>query len=264
MIEVFRAWVLGVLRIPTQPTLPTDAREVRVFRASRNYFRYRLVLWAVTQVAAVIGLLSGLLVLGVVLRGVNDSTISSFVRGIEMLAWAGFLAQLPFSYAVLRLDYELRWYILTDRCLRIREGTVRLREKTLTYANIQNLSVRQNPLQRMLGIADVNVRTAGGGSSAAGKQGAEAGETMHEAWFRGVDNAEEILGQIRGRVRLHRDAGLGDPDDSPAAIASAPEVLLAAHELRTEARSLLDAAIATRRPPLTSHSGHSPLVGEQS
>jgi len=264
MLEVFRAWVLDVLRIPTEPTIPTDAREIRVFRAGRNYFRYRLVLWAATQITALVGLLGGLFLIGVVLREVNDSTVSYFLRGIELLAWAGFLAQIPFSYVVLRLDYELRWYILTDRCLRIREGTVRLREKTLTYANIQNLAIRQNPLQRMLGIADVNVRTAGGGASATGKQGAEAGETMHEAWFRGVENAEEILGQIRGRVRIHRDAGLGDPDDAPPAIASAPEVLLAAHELRAEARRLLDAAIATRRAPVTSHPRHSPLVGEQS
>ena len=54
---------------------------------------------------------------------------------------------LPLTFALVRLDYELRWYIVTDRSLRIREGVTSLRESTMTFANIQHIAVRQGPLQ---------------------------------------------------------------------------------------------------------------------
>ena len=129
-----------------------------------------------------------------------------------------------------------------DRSLRIREGILTVREKTMTFANIQQTSIRQNPLQRLLGIQDVQVRTAGGGGGSTGSRHGhgEVGEAMHEAYFRGVDNAEEIRTAILERVRLHRDSGLGDPDEpepdlAPAAVS--PPVA-AAHELLAEIRAL--------------------------
>ena len=76
----------------------------------------------------------------------------------------------------------------------------------MTFANIQQISIRQNPVQRLLGIADVQVRTAGGGSSGGGS-GHEMGESMHEAFFRGVDNAEEIRSAIASAVFLERSHG---------------------------------------------------------
>ena len=36
-------------------------------------------------------------------------------------------------------------------------------ETTITFENIQNVTVQQGPLQRLFGIADVRVDTAGGG-----------------------------------------------------------------------------------------------------
>jgi len=83
------------------------------------------------------------------------------------------------------------------------------------------------------------VTTAGGGSG--GKHGEGVGESMHEAFFRGVDNADEIRDVIAERVRLHRDSGLGDPDE-PAHLAppqsTDPEVLAAARDLHREIRDL--------------------------
>ena len=64
--------------------------------------------------------------------------------------------------ALLRLDFELRWYIVSDRACASARGSSRCREKTMTFANIQHIGIRQGPLQRLLGIADVEVRTAGG------------------------------------------------------------------------------------------------------
>jgi uncharacterized membrane protein YdbT with pleckstrin-like domain len=253
MPENFREWLLQVLRVPREPTVPAGATTLRIFRAAPNYFRYRLALWTFTQVGVLIGLFAGLVFLSQ-LRNVAGPTVLFFVRGAEVLAWVTFLLQLPFSLAALRLDFDMRWYILADRSLRIREGIFSLHEKTMTFANIQQITIRQNPLQRLLGIADVNVRSAGGGGSSSSKGGKEAhlGEAMHEAYFRGVDNAEEIRAAIRDRVRHHQDAGLGDPDEErerlrggSGAEQSTPPVLVAARDLHEEMRALNRALAAS-------------------
>src|SRR5205814_3372587 len=95
-----------------------------------------------------------------------------------------------FFLAVVRLDYEKRWYLVTDRSLRIREGVVNVREMTVNFANIQNISISQGPLQRLLRIADLRVDTAGGGGGRAANTH-HAAQNLHTAWFRGIDNAGE-------------------------------------------------------------------------
>jgi uncharacterized membrane protein YdbT with pleckstrin-like domain len=257
MPERFKEWFLEFLRVPREPTVPAGASTLRIFRAAPNYFRYRLAIWAITQVGVVLGLLAGLVFLYNMQRTISQPVVLFLVRGVEVLAWVTFILQIPFSLAALRLDFDMRWYILADRSLRIREGIFSLHEKTMTFANIQQITIRQNPLQRLLGIADVNVRSAGGGGSSSGGKGKEAhiGEAMHEAYFRGVDNAEEIRAAIRQRVRSHRDAGLGDPDEAPAVneegaehvvVPSTSPALLAARELRGELRTLNQALLTGR------------------
>jgi membrane protein YdbS with pleckstrin-like domain len=233
MPDALKGWLLRVLRVPAEPTAPEGGRVIRVFRAAPGYLRLKLALWALQQLATVAGLVFGLLIVSRLLGEVEHPWVRAVLLAVEAFAWVGFLAQLPFTLAVLWLDFDMRWYILSDRSLRIREGILSVREKTLTFANIQQISIRQNPLQRALGIADVQVSTAGGGSSHGEKGG--VGESMHEAFFRGVDNAEEIRAAIRERVRLHRDSGLGDPDEPQA---PAPGALAAAVELRDEMRAL--------------------------
>ena len=209
---------------------------LRVFRAAPNFWRYKLALWLLTQVAAVVGLVVGFGFAELIAARMPSQTVAFLAMALEYLAWLAFIIQLPFGYALQRLDFSMRWYMLTDRSMHLREGTLRLNEKTITFANVQNITIRQNPLQRLLGIADVHVRTAGGGESTFDERGGEGG--MHEARFHGVDNAEEIRDAIRERVRLFRDAGLGDTDDThhvtaPAtALSAAREVLAEVWALR--------------------------------
>lgn len=171
-------------------------------------------------------------------RHAPDWTMDA-VAVLELLAVAGFVLQLPFTFAAVRLDFEQHWYIVTDRSLRIRTGLVRLQESTMSFANLQQVEVRQGPLQRLLGIADVQVRSAGGGGDTGHK--GSPGDTMHQGIFHGVDNAHEIRDLILNRLRRFRAAGLGDPDDHSAApVISAPagDALTAARELLAEARQL--------------------------
>lgn len=245
MLEPLRALLLRVLRVPPEPEAPPgDPATLRTFRASPRYFRYRVTRWLLKQIGAVIGLFFGYFAFRAFLGRVGFDHI--FVALAEVVFIAGFIIQLPVSYAIMRLDFELRWYILSDRSLRIREGIVSVREQTMTFANIQNLEIRQNPLEQIFGISNVAVRAAGGGPGSKGPPGQSgSGSDMHEARFQGVDNAEEIRAVIRERVRLHRDAGLGDPDEPAAGViaradsaADAWGVLDAARSVLAEVRAL--------------------------
>ena len=152
-----------------------------------------------------------------------------------------YLAQIPFTYAVRRLDYEMRWYVVTDRSLRLRSGVWSVREMTMSFANLQQITVAQGPLQRLLGLADVKVQSAGGGAV----QGRHdhGHQSLHTGFFHAVDNAEEVRDLIVERLRRFRETGLGDPDElsrragRPTAPADRPE-LAAAKGLLAEARAL--------------------------
>jgi membrane protein YdbS with pleckstrin-like domain len=212
MRDGVRAWLLRVMKVPADPSPPPgDPNLVHTFRASPHYFRYTVAVWALKQAFALAGLFASYYFFRnfFFMRG-----YVGWIRVAEFFAIAGFIAQLPFSFALLRLNFEMRWYILSDRSLRIREGILSVHEQTMAFANIQNISIRQNPLQRLFGIATVVVRAAGGGSSTT-PRGAHGGGTAnsHEATFEGVDNAEQIRTAIRDRIRMRRDSGLGDPDD---------------------------------------------------
>ena len=125
----------------------------------------------------------------------------------------------------------------------------------MTFSNLQNLSIRQGPLQRLFKIADLEARTAGGGSKAS-DEWKEAGENLHVGFFRGVDNAEEIRDAVLARMRRVRAAGLGDPDeeaaeaavDETAPVVGTDDVLAAAREVLGEVRALRQAAPLSWRP----------------
>ncbi len=247
MSSGLRPLLLRFLRVPPEPAAPEGA-SIRVFRASPAFYRYRLALWIAGQVTTLVGLVGGLLALAHFGQFVEHGLLNLGLRAAEAFAWIAFLVQIPFTYALLKLDYDMRWYILSDRSLRIRDGILTVREKTMTFANIQQISIEQNPLQRILGIMDVKVRSAGGGSGGGDSSKGETGKSLHEAYFRGVADGEEIRNAIQARVRLHRDAGLGDPDepdpmlphtngrsgDSPPAVEAARAVLTEVRGLRRD------------------------------
>lgn len=238
MLDPLREWLLRFLKVPPSPLLPTDSPDVLVFRAGRGYYRYKLLLWGLAQASALVGLVIGFFFVD---RALPDAPqlVESIATFVHRLALVGFILQMPATLAIVKLDFDMRWYVLSDRSLRIREGIVSLREKTMTFANIQQVSVRQNPIQRLFGISDLQVRSAGGGDGGDSKaHGGSIGESMHEAWFRGVDNAEVINTAVRTRVREHRDAGLGDPDEQVSEAVGLADAVAAASEVHDEARRL--------------------------
>ena len=232
----WRETVLRVMRVPPTPTAPPGSPP-RVFRAAANFFVLRVVRWILGQVLAIAGLVAAVVFLNrVLMPQMHWSVLWTFRIG-EIFAAIAIVVEVLFGWMIVRLDYELRWYMLSDRAIRIREGITTVREKTIALANIQNISVKQGPLQRALGIADVEVRTAGGGGAASGEGHTKSvGEPMHVAYFRGVDNADEIRDLLREGVRRQRNTGLGDPDE--VEVATEDQTRAAIAELLAEARAL--------------------------
>ncbi len=220
--------VLPLLKITdAEPHPPAghDPHEfMRIMRASPRYLAYRLLFWRIYAVLWVLGIL------------VATTAVIVFKPWLGLVAIP--LALLAFwktavLYVTTRMDYEMRWYIVTDRSLLIREGVWETREITLTFANAQNVHVKQGPVQRLFGIWNIEVDTAGGG----GKKKEEQGAQQHRAVLRGLDDPAPVRDQILALLRTHRTAGLGDPDDNPLHTADAVTIALL-REVLSEARGI--------------------------
>lgn len=240
MYSAFRTACERVLRIPADPDPPPgDEASTKIYRAADNYYKYLLVVWAISSFATI---LPPLIATIACLAAAAASDLSPWFALIPAFFLVLMIIVSVIHFAIVRLNYEKRWYIVTDRSLRVREGVVGVQEMTVTFANIQNISISQGPLQRLLGIANLRVDTAGGaGAAAHGQHG--AAQTAHVAWFRGVDNAPQVRELIQSRLRQWKDAGLGDHDDHSPEI-SAPSdaaVLATLRDVRAAATALREA-----------------------
>ena len=177
---------------PTPPQEPMGVSHDQVlrFNAAPAYLKYRLIGWVIAT--CVIGL--GGLIMNIILfvSGEAAAIVVALILDIFMLGLIFWI------YFVVRIDYDMRTYIVTDRSLRIREGAWMVREMTLTFANIQNVKVSQGPLERAFGIKNLEVETAGGGGQQPGNQGNPF--SFHTGYLRGIENAEEIREMIRKRM----------------------------------------------------------------
>jgi membrane protein YdbS with pleckstrin-like domain len=229
MIGWLRNTILRLMKVPAEPQLPDgSAGSARVFRSGRNYYRWRLTVWFFANLAALILLTSLSFALARAIR--TGAPWSRYVAEVLLpILAASFVISAIFTFLEQRMNYELRWYVVTDRCLRVRSGIVNVHEVTTTFANIQEVRLSAGPLQKLLGLADVEVHSAGGGS---GK-----GSTGHVARFEGLDNAPEIRDFILGRLREYRDSGLGEKDHSHSSNLSEGSHA-AALAVLTEARAL--------------------------
>jgi membrane protein YdbS with pleckstrin-like domain len=146
------------------------------------------------------------------------------------------------AYVAVYLRFDTTWYVISDRSVRIRRGIWIIRETTLTFENIQNVTVRQGPLQRYFGIANVYIETAGGGSAAAGAHGASS-TNAHQGIIEGISNAARIRDLILSRLRISPGAGLGDEPlpSPPTATAWTAEHLALLREIRDSAQTLVQA-----------------------
>ena len=163
-------------RVPVEPpTLPTSPGEsAKSFRPDRAWLRYlKLKFWVGAAFAVAFVLVNTLAV-----------AIAEPAAGLVLLIIESLFVVVPVAVAfvALHLRYDTTWYVMSDRSLRIRRGIWVIRETTITFENVQNVELKQGPLQRHFGFANLIVQTAGGGGGGgkspdgrAGGAGGEAG-----------------------------------------------------------------------------------------
>ena len=232
----------GFMVPETPPALPQlDHAVVKSFKPAPGFLGYlRFFFWV------------GLVIVDALL-------IALWIAVIIWKPWVGLLIAplalaiivLPdvFVYIAIHLRYDTTWYVLSDRSLRIRRGIWIIHETTLTFENIQNVNVRQGPIQRWFKIANLMVSTAGGG----GGTSAEAGHgasllAPHVGLIEGIENADEIRELIMNRLKASRSAGLGDEHhpledtfrpDQVAPVSMSPAHLAVLREIRDSTAKLV-------------------------
>lgn len=252
MFAAVRDRVLALLKVPGEPHDP-EGQGLLVFRAGEGYYRYRVALFWFLRVFILlafvyVGFLAVLISAAVLgeggskKRGLFERVDPGILQTILIVVVGGlsllFLVHCVIAWATVRIDYELRWYKVTDRSLRIREGVWFVREMTVSFANIQNISIEQGPVQKFFGVSDLTVQSAGGG---------QEGRGTHGGFLRGIAEAERVRDMILERLRKHRDAGLGDGDDHKVTMEDA------LREVRDEARALrVTMSQKTNAPPSAS------------
>lgn len=217
------------LCVPAAPPELTGAQDqnVQAFRPAEGYLRYRKFFFWIGLFAVDIALIIAWIAL----------LVAFPIAGILLAPIFWFVIIVPdiVVYIGIHLRYDTTWYVLSDRTLRIRRGIWIINEVTITYENIQNVSVRQGPLQRYFGISDLVVQTAGGGG-AAGAHG-EQNLSSHMGLLEGIDNPQEVRELIMNKWRAAKNAGLGDEAQRATPVANSgfgvaeQEVLLQIRDL---------------------------------
>ncbi len=232
------ATIVAWFRVPAgPPTLPAAGEPVRSIRPADGYLRYlKFLFWVALIPGDVLPVL-----------GWTAVALAVPVLGLVLALPALALVVLPdvIAYVGIHLRYDTTWYVLTDRSLRIRRGILNVHETTISFENVQNVEVRQGPVQRYFGIADVLVTTAGGGVSSHGKGGQSSNLGAHVGLLQGLDDAEIVRNQILACVERTRAAGLGDehPRELAHAAGTVVHTLSSRHlevlrEIRDSARRL--------------------------
>jgi membrane protein YdbS with pleckstrin-like domain len=233
------ASVVALFRLPPEPpTLPALSGAARSIRPALGFLRYlKFFFWLLFVPGDLLPFIGWLAIYA------QNATLA-----IALIPILVAILVLPdvVAYVAIHLRYDTTWYVLTDRSLRIRRGIWVMHETTISFENVQNVEVRQGPLQRYFGIADVVVQTAGGGARHAKGEG---GATLnaHTGILQGLDDAEGVRTLILERVRRSRSAGLGDervvygqdmvPDETRSPLVSKAQIAVL-REIRDIARRL--------------------------
>jgi putative membrane protein len=142
-----------------------------------------------------VGLAWAFIIGGIAFAG-GDPVLTS---GVVVAAVLVFLVVTAYEVAYYRrFDYEL-----TDESLDIYSGVFSRREREIPLRRVQNVDVTRSFVARLLGIAEVDVETAGGGGTEANLR------------FVGRADADHLQEAIRERrATLDRDEPVGDDEET--------------------------------------------------
>jgi membrane protein YdbS with pleckstrin-like domain len=195
-------WLLLVqcFRVPDgPPKLPSDMTgTLQVFHPSRRFLSYLKAYFWVALVLIDVAILVGWLAI------YWNYPIAGLILAIPALL----IAVVPdiVAYIAIHLRYDTIWYGVSCRGLYVRRGIVVITEHTITLENLQNVTLRQGPIEQLFSIATLVVETAG----ASAGEGDDIFSVGNRTIIVGLDNADEIRKMLMQRVRSLPAAGLGD------------------------------------------------------
>jgi len=230
------AVLVGLFNVPKQPPshLSDSAATLQTFHPAHGFLRLlRLQFWLILT------FIDGLLLAAWVIVFFKVShTLAYLISPVVLFVM---VAPDIVAYVAIYLRYDTTWYVLSDRSMRLRRGVWIIREATITFENVQNVSIRQGPIQRIFGISNLVVETAGGGGErrAHGHHHAQPA-SMHAGLIEGIDNPAELRELIMQRVRASKSAGLGDEHHLPQNVLAGSTGWMPAHlEVLREIRHLV-------------------------
>lgn len=250
------------LRVTPEPPAPIANAQLRqVLRPSHRAHQLHLFKWAVAQLSALVGVL-------VIVFAIDFtqwlpeylSFLDAFARlgdyttyiparwrwvGI-LLTVGGFLAQLPLSFFTLWAERRTTWYVITDQGVQLRHGLWTVHETSLRFANIQHVTLKQGPLQRLLGLADLVLTTAG---SRPKDDDDEDEKRKRQGELKDLDDAsaQNLLNEIRSQLPT-AGTEAARPTSPPAPL-PAGGAISAAQLLLSEARALRQTLEQNAAPP---------------
>jgi membrane protein YdbS with pleckstrin-like domain len=211
------------------PELPSVGNVTPMsMRPADGFLNYQRTLFLFGWLGPIIGTLVATAVVGVTVPIVG-ALLTVPILAVLLLTVAA-------SWIAIHLQFDTQWYVFTDRAVRIRRGVWIVRENTITFENVQDITILQGPLQRHFGISDVVIETAGGSVVSSGK--GETSVNTHSGRIQGITNAQSLKELIASRVRQSRSAGLGDEHHDDADPPSSADETAVLREILTELRAM--------------------------
>src|SRR5919112_5284144 len=102
--------------------------------------------------------ISGLVLPGIALlvsQGFSLRTMALFLLGILVVAVLATLWGF--------LSWRATTYVVTDNSFRLRQGVIQKSERTIPLEHVQSVDTVQGIIQRLFGVYEVRIETAGGG-----------------------------------------------------------------------------------------------------
>lgn len=122
--------------------------------------------------------------------------------GISIILWGAivFIAYIIFCYIWANLSYKSWKYELTDVAFRIERGVVWKKYVSIPYGRIQNVDIYRGVLDRMLGLSNLKIQTAGFGGNYTNPFGAAEGKLPGLS----VQKAEELRDELIKRSQENK------------------------------------------------------------
>lgn len=203
MIETLKEFLVPILKIDiTAPHIPAGHESDAYLRAVRASPRFLSMRYTLLSLYGCTWLL--LILIGTIITTFFPFSLWLLTPLIALIIGTKVLMM----YITTRIDYDMRWYIITDTTLRVRYGVWSVQEITVSFTNVQNVRIVQGPVERLFDISTLIVDTAGGGNA-----GRDPYAKGHRAILRGIENPIEVRNMILTVLKMNREAGLGDPEE---------------------------------------------------